>query len=302
MRKFLLIALFCVIPFGAHAQSCGCEVSYANELEYDEALLLSDSERVLALLAHLPWGPPAGEEDPRITILVNKHYVVGHHTELRVPYWTAHRLTKAQASQDRPRKNCFRRDPRLEFDVASICSDYVEPIFDRGHLVPRADMNRSEQAMINTFMFSNMAPQHPNFNQHLWNSLERRIRDWAQDLGNDDDAIWIFTGSVFDKDGDEDKDDLSTVDRMQANDGSTRVAVPTHFYKLVIKEEADGRVDTIAILLKNEQNPPSASDQTFKQHIVSIDEIEGRTGLDFGWRRGFNAERAIERSKAPDLW
>jgi len=89
---------------------------------------------------------------------------------------------------------------------------------------------------------------------------------------------------------------------MQANDGSTRVAVPTHFYKLVIKEQPDGRVDTIAILLKNEQNPPSASDQTFKQHIVSIDEIEGRTGLDFGWRRGFNAERAIERSKAPDLW
>ena len=110
-------------------------------------------------------------------ILVNKHYVVGYHTELRVPFWAAHRLTKAQASQERTRKNCFRRDPRLNFDVTSICSDYVEPVFDRGHLVPRADMNRSEQAMINTFVFSNMAPQHAKFNQNLWAALENRVRD-----------------------------------------------------------------------------------------------------------------------------
>ena len=97
-------------------------------------------------------------------------------------------------------------------------------------------------------------------------------------------------------------DDLTTMDRMLANDGSRRVAIPTHFYKLVIKEQANGRLETIAILLKNEANPPATSNQVFTQNIVSIDDLEKLTGLDFGWRRGFSAERAIERSKASDLW
>jgi DNA/RNA endonuclease G (NUC1) len=41
----------------------------------------------------------------------------------------------------------------------------VGAVFDRGHMVPNASMERSLWAMINTYMFSNMTPQHPEFNR-----------------------------------------------------------------------------------------------------------------------------------------
>ena len=60
-------------------------------------------------------------------------------------------------------------------------------------------MNRSEAAMINTFMFTNMAPQIGiGFNRSFWAHFEKRVREWAQDRRE----IYVITGSIFDRDTD----------------------------------------------------------------------------------------------------
>lgn len=82
------------------------------------------------------------------------------------------RLRDHDLAVPRDRTQCFRRDPRLATPAAAFCADYNEPIFDRGHMVPNADMERSEAAMINTYMFSNMVPQHDRFNQQIWAHFE----------------------------------------------------------------------------------------------------------------------------------
>ena len=81
--------------------------------------------------------------------------------------------------------------------LTRACGDYEEPTFDRGHMVPNADMVRSEAAMINTYMFSNMVPQHGRFNRQIWSRLERHVRDWAMTREN----IYVVTGAIFDRDG-----------------------------------------------------------------------------------------------------
>ena len=90
----------------------------------------------------------------------------------------AYRLRDSDIDEPQERTECFRRDVRIEEDDdAAFCTDYEEPTFDRGHMVPNADMTRSESAMINTYVFSNMAPQHDRFNRIIWQRLERYARD-----------------------------------------------------------------------------------------------------------------------------
>lgn len=176
-RVFIQAAIITLISIGnfspTFSQSCDCEVSDRKEKSYDNLLFLNDEEKKEAEAIHLPWGIPA--PSPTATnenLLHQQDYIVNYDGDLSVPVWVAYRLTRGDVNIRRERLECFRRDPRLDTAVASFCEDYEEPIFDRGHMVPSADMTRSEAAMINTYMFSNMAPQYGAFNRGIWAYLE----------------------------------------------------------------------------------------------------------------------------------
>lgn len=168
-----------------------------------------------------------------------------------------------------------------------MCGDYkepsgVQPRYDRGHLVPAADMTRSEAAMHNTFVFSNMTPQHDNFNtfqRGIWEHLESRVRDWARDKA----VLYIIAGSIFDQDGDGQRDPDSSADLVPVASGDARVAIPTHFYKIVLHPTADGNIESLAFLLEHvdEKHPPGQADETLKDTLASITEIEAITGINF---------------------
>ena len=172
MRCLIAVAVCLAFAPAANAQSCRCEVSDRHEAAYNILLNLTDAEKADVELIHLPYGVPTSPTSNE-RLLHQDEYVVGYDDDLRVPTWVAYRLTTDDLKWERPRTRCFRRDPRLDEDDAAFCADYEEPIFDRGHMVPNADMVRSEAAMINTYIFSNMVPQHDRFNQVIWSRLER---------------------------------------------------------------------------------------------------------------------------------
>ena len=58
---------------------------------------------------------------------------------------------------------CFRQDPRLTSTETAILADYDEPIYDRGHLANDADLKDDLTEQINTYVLSNMSPQHCRF-------------------------------------------------------------------------------------------------------------------------------------------
>ena len=125
--------------------------------------------------------------------------------------------------------------------TAAFCEDYSEPQYDLGHMVARADMNRSEAAMVKTFTFANMVPQEARFNQQLWRDLEERVRDWAEEK----DTIFVITGVVLDRNDGGARDADSDAQRMRSNNGNERVAVPSAFYKIVLHERPTGFVENI---------------------------------------------------------
>jgi endonuclease G len=225
--------------------------------------------------------------------------------DLRVPLWVGYQLKGSDLLLDRERTECFRRDIRLPFQAAAFCFDYEEPVFDRGHMVPNADMVRSEVAMINTYIFSNMCPMHDRFNRGIWSSLESRVRKWAKKKGQ----IYVITGAVFDKNGDQERDADGDADTMESNEGIQRVAVPTHFYKIILHTRPNGFIDSMALLLPHVDSSPGSNqtDSFLISKLVTIDDIEEVTGIDFlvGLRssdHGAAKENAIETFLATSLW
>ena len=299
----LTLSLALVACRGASAQSCDCDVSASRERSADALLDLDADERQDAIDTHLPWGTPtapAGAANEGL--LHNRHYVINYDADLMVPTWVAYRLRNSDLTANRERTECFRPDPRLPIGEGAICDDYEEPVFDRGHMVPNADMKRSLSAMLNTYMFTNMAPQHDRFNRVIWARLEGYVRDWARAKGE----VYVITGAVFDQDGDGSRDTDSAAAHIENTaQGTDRVAVPTHFYKILLHERPNTFIETMTFLLPHDDVSISGRQraETFlRQHFSTIDEIEAVTGIDFLAELDDPKERAVERFRAPRLW
>lgn len=285
-----------VVQQARKAGSCRCEVTKRFERSYDELLKLSARERRASTLKHLPWGVPINA--PTATnehLLRQEHYIINHDEDLLVPTWVGYRLTAADLETRRTRTQCFRSDPRLLLDATGTCFDYVHSGFDRGHMVPNADMTRSEAAMINTYMFTNMAPQTPNFNQQIWAHLEDRVRDWAKEYGE----IYVVTGAIFDQDGDGQRDPDQNASHPKPG---SPVAVPTHFYKLIAFEVSDTEIELMCFLLdQSVLSPPgNQRDDFLNDSMVDLDIIESITGTDFFPE--FDARTGATIVKFDEMW
>lgn len=312
MRLFRFLAtglttlLICSNQFAIAQQasrSCGCEVPQSRQTQYDKQLWLSSKDKELALRTHLPWGVPANP--PTATnerLLIQKDYIINYDDDLVAPTWTAHRLTRTDLVK-RGRLECFRNDQRLSDKVAAFCPDYDEPIFDRGHMVPNGDMTRTERAMINTYMFSNMTPQHCAFNRGVWQILEELVRHWAEAK----ETLYVVTGAVYDHDGDMARDSDTDVPRMRSKNKKERVAIPSHLYKILLHQRPDGTVDTLSIMIPNVEKkiPRDDTKQYIEDRITTIDAIEQATGINFFpdiTKLDPTSESQVESARAASLW
>lgn len=296
-RVCLMLAALVFLWSAALSQVCpSCQVSQQIVSSSDALLNLNNSEKAAAEARHLLGGRPIPPSDATNERMIHQvEWITWYDDDLRLPLWVAYELTSENANANLTRKNCFRKDLRLSDDVASTCEDYDEPIFDRGHMVPSADLTRSRRAMTNSFIFSNMAPQHDRFNQGIWARLESKVRAWAVVA----DGVYVVTGAVFDKDENGQRDEDANADLMSPTD---RVAVPTHFFKIILHVRLSGFIDTISILLPHMDENVGSTNTYLFNHITKIDEIEALTGIDFFPELPDQRETAVEALKSPGLW
>jgi DNA/RNA endonuclease G (NUC1) len=297
----------------AHA-GCSCGFSPDARAQADKELWLNKRDKAASITMHLPWGMPQGRSNGYAFLpLVQRDYVIGYSKELAIPLWTAHRLTRQtldarerakRASANKTRKECFRADPRLNNGAAAFCSNYDEPVYDQGHLVPDADMPaRPVSSLINSYVFSNITPQHCHFNRGVWLLFEGLVREWAREKGE----VNVISGVVFDRDNDKQPDKLSDAQRIKANKFGAAPAIPTHFYKVVMHKTESGDMQSIAILLPHiDQKMTRQNDKDYlTQHIVTIEKIEEMAGIDLS--PSVSTARAapqvgVDRFLAPALW
>ena len=170
---------------------------------------------------HTAWGP--SDCDGRL--LDRSFYVVCHAGAWRIPRWVAYHLRAGDLPGTVSRNDRFRADPALPAGERSELADYRNSGMSRGHLAPADDFLRSFEAMDATFLLSNMAPQLQGLNGGRWRVLEGEVQALAAAHG----SIWVITGPLF----------LDAALRPIAPTefiGGGRVAVPTHFFKVVLCE------------------------------------------------------------------
>ncbi len=264
-------------------EACGCDVTPAQLEPYDAALMSLDA--VASRQLHAPYGVAISlKPQSRFLELSQTHWLTGYDPVRRLPLWVTYRLTARDLSARRKRTQCFRPDPRLDTAAGGTsCASYRNDGMDRGHMVASADMTRSEQAMVNTYVFSNIAHQHPGFNRTVWRDLESRIRAMARLRGE----IYVMTGAIFDADHDGLPDPASMAAYPPEDGGRKadvpKAAVPTHFYKIVFvpKEEA-APPEIRAWLLRHEniKTTRTQSKRMLAASEVALDIIENLSGLD----------------------
>ena len=189
-------------------------------------------------------------------LLVKEGFILAYNEEFEQPAWASYILTRAMIDEgEEPRSDNFREDT-LVWTGSATLADYYLSGFDRGHIVPAADMKWSATAMSESFLMSNMSPQVPAFNRGIWSRLEKMVREWAVS----EERIYVVTGPV-----------LQAVDSFI---GPNKVGVPSHFFKAVL-DLSPPDYKAIAFILPNRSVAGNLFD-----YAVTVDSLENLLGVD----------------------
>ena len=108
-----------------------------------------------------------GVPGPADTLIEREGYALGYIEKHEQPAWVQYVLTADEVSRAMVnRSDDFRADPYVPTGSATP-QDYTRSGYDRGHLVPAADMGYSDRTMSESFYMSNMSPQDPQFNRGI---------------------------------------------------------------------------------------------------------------------------------------
>lgn len=294
-----MIALGALSCYKVHARSATqAEIQRANQALW--AVQKSRALQAEALARHLPWGVPVslpGQHDNEY-LLFQRDYIINYDADLRIPLWVAYCLESAMlergADVDDNRIEAFRADPRLAAIglLAVGPRDYAATGFDRGHMAPNADFVFGLVPMINTYIMTNMCPQYPEFNRGIWSLLESYVRRWARRY----QRLWLITGAIFDSDNDGQRDPDDWARRI----GPKNVAVPTHYFKALMRRNENGQLTMLAIVLPHSPSPleGAAKQQAIQDGITSVDYVEQLTAFNLWAGLPDSFERALEREAA----
>jgi endonuclease G len=223
-------------------------------------------------------------------LLFNRQYVVGYSYLFAQPRWALEIIDPANSRVEVPdRIDSFRPDLRIpETFRAGLC-DFRGSGYDRGHLIASADRRSSGTLNSETFLLSNMCPQHPNLNRKAWRILEEKVRI----LSKQEDIVEVYAicGPLF---------NIGKAIQVIGVDPDDKcdvtIPIPHEFFKSIIAEELRGRLHFWSFILPNEDCLDGLS-----QYQVSTLEAEMRAGLML-WDRLTGEVVNRLKSKTSDLW
>jgi endonuclease G len=222
------------------------------------------------------------------------------HTALALEYdeafeqarWVAHIIEPDVLTGTVFRSNDFRPDPAIPTGSA-VEADYflkfLQPDstykydgfgFDRGHLAPSADFRWSAKALSESYFYSNMSPQRPEFNRQAWASVEDRVRGYL--YSHPTSRLYVVTGPVL-------RTGLPKIER-----GVNKVSIPELYWKVAIDpKEKKG----IGFVMPNRKITEPA-----EQFAVTIDSVERLTGYDFFHQLPADIQAAAEGQRLLADW
>lgn len=189
--------------------------------------------------------------------------------------WVAYTLEEKDLKNATYKRPFFNQDPIVK-TASADWRNYKKSGYNKGHLCPAGDRKNSFEEYEETFYTSNISPQKYNFNAGVWNRLEQKVRYWASKYN----GVYVITGGVL-------SDNLKTI-------GYEKVAVPNYFYKVLLTKD---KKRMIAFLV-----PHKKSDKALYEFVVSVNDLEKMTGIDFFPKLEDSLENQLEQNSDYKSW
>jgi len=210
--------------------------------------------------------PRQGED-----IVHHTGFITSYNHQTLVPDWAAYELTAEDLKGTFKQSCSFSWNPNLKGRQASR-EDYSNSGWDKGHMVPKADLKWSGDAYIESHYFTNICPQDHDFNAGDWRKLEEFVRRMANKFG----VIYVVCGPIF-------------TEHQYGYIGDNRVAIPDAFFKAILANK-NGNYVAIGFIMDNNSN----HHQGYRNCSVSINRLEQITGLDLFYNLNDSIENQVE--------
>jgi endonuclease G len=208
--------------------------------------------------------------------------------------WVSHIITADIINGKTGRSNDFREDALVKTGSATEKDYFLKTLkdgskdkydydgfgYDRGHLAPSADFRWSKKALSESYFYSNMSPQLPEFNREKWADLEGLLRGYI--FEHPKTQLYVITGPIL-------NDSLSVIER-----GLNKVSIPNYFFKVVLDLS---NKKAIAFIMPNKEIKYPVS-----SYAVTINEVEEVTGINFFYQLEDDLEESLEEQKNISVW
>ncbi|ELU14358.1 hypothetical protein CAPTEDRAFT_120680 [Capitella teleta] len=201
-------------------------------------------------------------------------YVLHYDRRTRNAHWVFEHLTRerVKASEEAKRdKSEFHEEPKVHPFFRSTNSDYKGSGYDRGHLAAAGNHRWSQQAMNQTFSLANISPQvGKGFNRDAWNTLEMFTRKLTKDFPD----LYVVTGPLYLP---RREDDGKVYIKYEVI-GKNQIAVPTHYFKVIVMAGKSGGLELMSFVMPNQVLPANVD---LRNYLVPLNTIERASGLVF---------------------
>lgn len=202
-----------------------------------------------------PYGFPTGKDGVGIC---RTGYMTVNDPIAKLPVWTAWTLTEAEAVGCIDLSSSpFVDDKSLPAANRAYPQDYTYSDFDRGHIAPDADMSYGSNALYESYLMTNIAPQYPGLNRGIWKSLETYTRGWVLQQKT---SITVYAGPIY-----------NSKNPPKIGNG---VTVPSAYYKILI----DNNSKTVLAFIFPNSNQLGTDLEFYRTTVTNI---ENKTNLKF---------------------
>lgn len=238
----------------------------------------------------ITYGLP--ELKPGEEVICHSAFCLVYDEDHEMAKWTAHIISHEIINGAVSRTNDFRVDS-LIITGSSEEADYFLKVekdngtfkydgfgYDRGHLAPSADFRWSPVALSESYFYSNMTPQLPDFNRKIWADIENFVREYVYEHAVTD--VFVVTAPVL-------RDGLPKQTRSKNN-----VSIPEYHYKIAVDFKTK---KGIAFLVSQNQ-----LFLPIESYVVSIDSIEQITGINYYPQLSIEDKSLIESQVSISEW
>lgn len=211
--------------------------------------------------SHSLYNTLAKYGSPQENNVIKKYpFLVCYSTRFRIPLWTIERLTPDMilGKKSAKRSNNFKIDELIPESFRSTPKDYLKSGYDKSHLAAAENYRSSQEAMNVTFFTVNIVPMEKSVNRGIWRTLENRARTFTRIYGN----VYIMSGCLF-------------LDGPKGFLFESRVAIPTHFFKVIVGVVDEGLFDIESYIIPNEPQPKSP---IIENYLITKNELEYYAG------------------------